>query len=279
MVTGANGERYLLPSTSRRKKVSPDSRPQETKSETVTQAPSAPAAPSAPSRKATGGLTKILAFAAGILLLLAMLFALWQFVLKPLLGSFLGGSPVAEQTAPVQNEEEKEEDKTDNKDETEAKEDTDEALADNTAGADENNLEASEQTSAPEQNASAESTAAGDPLTTHPCDIKSSPDDKVLLDACVRSKPQDSVIYKLGQDALAQNRCDLAKRIFTSVGRGGNKDAALMLGKLFDPNESSVSSNCFAKDSWSAVYWYEKARDAGEAVESEKALENLKNAK
>lgn len=96
--------------------------------------------------------------------------------------------------------------------------------------------------------------------------------DAQILSACLGSKPGNAVIVNLAKEAVEKNRCDLAKRIYSSLGR---KDAAvsLELAKYYDSN-SANSSACFEKSKEQATYWYQKAVDLGDES-AKSALEKL----
>lgn len=269
VVSGGRGERYLLPSTSRRQRAHGVQRgPEEPEASSL---PPVPPVTTAAAPKNSSQVLKWAALVLGLLLLIAAGFFLWKYIYRTLWSVQIPESVVSEQ-----NVQPKETPAEPDSDATAPDDKTDDVSADS----DDKTSAADKTDSSPaDGEVSSQPSSAADPLIQFPCAIDSSTDDKALLEACIRSNPQTAVLYKLGKDALEKNRCELSKRILTSVGRSGSQEAALMLGKLFDPNESAVASDCFVKDSQNAVYWYEKAKEAGESSESEKALENLKNAK
>ena len=152
---------------------------------------------------------------------------------------------------------------------------------DNTAQATENNSSADDQ--AKQDDAVAASglstaKAATGGISYGSCDLNSTSDDKALISNCMASKPDNEVLLKLGNDALKSGRCDIASRVFSSLGRSGAQGAALTYARYFDP-ASDLSSGCVKKDAAQAKYWYEKARDNGSESDvkaATTALESLK---
>lgn len=110
------------------------------------------------------------------------------------------------------------------------------------------------------------------------CDVNSTSDDKALISNCMASKPDNEVLLKLGNDALKSGRCDIASRVFSSLGRSGAKGAALTYARYFDP-ASDLSSGCVKKDAAQAKYWYEKARDNGSESDVKAATAALESMK
>ncbi len=126
----------------------------------------------------------------------------------------------------------------------------------------------------------AEATAqgAGQAQSYGSCDVNSTGDDKALISNCMASKPDNEVLLKLGNDALKSERCDIASRVFSSLGRSGAKGAALTYARYFDP-ASDLSSSCVKKDAAQAKYWYEKARDNGSESDVKAATAALESMK
>ena len=60
--------------------------------------------------------------------------------------------------------------------------------------------------------------------------------DALLLKNCLASSPKPEQLEQLAQDALVNGRCDLAKRLITSLGRKGNANLAMLYAKYADPN-------------------------------------------
>ena len=89
-----------------------------------------------------------------------------------------------------------------------------------------------------------------------------------------RIKSASDEIIELSIKAFANNRCNLGKRLFSSIGRKDG-DVAFAYAKYFDKN-SSVSSQCEQKNEKMAIYWYEKAYSLNESDEAQEALSKLK---
>lgn len=107
-----------------------------------------------------------------------------------------------------------------------------------------------------------------------PCALISSQQDSELLKTCMASKPDPKRLLALADEAQRAGRCEIAVRIYSSLGRTGDGEAAYIYAGLFNPI-SDASSSCVVKDHKQAVYWYEKARDLGDQELKEKALKDL----
>lgn len=110
--------------------------------------------------------------------------------------------------------------------------------------------------------------------STSACSLASSSDDLALIKGCLATKPQAEVIKSLVEEAFANNRCNVGKRLLSSYGR---RDAqfAYMYGQYFDAN-SSLTTTCETKDQDKAIYWYEKAVELGDTTNAKAALDKLK---
>lgn len=100
--------------------------------------------------------------------------------------------------------------------------------------------------------------------------------DALLLKNCLASSPKPEQLEQLAQDALVNGRCDLAKRLITSLGRKGNANLAMLYAKYADPNVF-YGNNCILKDANSAIYWYQKVLESGNNPEAQSALDKLQN--
>ena len=109
--------------------------------------------------------------------------------------------------------------------------------------------------------------------TVNGCSI-SNPNDADLIKACIQASVSSDEIIELSIKAFANNRCNLGKRLFSSIGRKDG-DVAFAYAKYFDKN-SSVSSQCEQKNEKMAIYWYEKAYSLNESDEAQEALSKLK---
>ncbi len=110
------------------------------------------------------------------------------------------------------------------------------------------------------------------------CDLNSSSDDLALISKCMASKPDNASLLKLGNDALKSERCEIASRVFSSLGRSGAEGVALTYARYFDPS-SDLTSSCVKKDAAQAKYWYEKAKDSGNENDVKAATDALEHMK
>lgn len=111
---------------------------------------------------------------------------------------------------------------------------------------------------------------------TAPCDLASSSSDTELLKNCLTTKPDANQLLALANEAQQAGRCEIAVRIYSSLGRTGDGEAAYIYADLFNP-ASDAASTCVKKDETQAKYWYEKARDLGDAALKDKALKALES--
>ena len=112
-------------------------------------------------------------------------------------------------------------------------------------------------------------------VTNNACNLIET-NDAHLLKNCLASSPKSEQLEQLAQDALASGRCDLAKRLITSLGRKGNANLAMLYAKYADPNVFH-GNNCILKDANSAIYWYQKVLESGNNPEAQSALDKLQN--
>ncbi len=110
------------------------------------------------------------------------------------------------------------------------------------------------------------------------CDLNSNSDDKALISECMATKPDNATLLKLGNEAMSSERCDIATRIFSSLGRAGAEGAALTYAQYFDP-KSNLNSKCVKKDEAQAKYWYEKAKNSSSASDVKAATSALESMK
>lgn len=109
--------------------------------------------------------------------------------------------------------------------------------------------------------------------TVNGCSI-SNPNDSELIKACIQASVSSDEIIELSNQAFANKRCNLGKRLFSSIGRKDG-DVAFAYAQYFDKN-SSISSECEQKNEKMAIYWYEKAYSLNESDEAQEALSKLK---
>lgn len=117
------------------------------------------------------------------------------------------------------------------------------------------------------------SVSAQSSSTVNGCSI-SNPDDKELIRACIQASISSDEIIEISNQAFANKRCNLGKRLFSSIGRKDG-DVAFAYAQYFDKN-SSISSECEQKNEKMAIYWYEKAYSLNESDEAQEALSKLK---
>lgn len=103
------------------------------------------------------------------------------------------------------------------------------------------------------------SSAAPASVVASKCDLSLERNDKLFLKACLDSAPSSDELMQTAQQAMDGGRCDIAIRIYSSLGRAGNEKAALLYARYLDPKES-LSSSCVKKDESAAAYWYEKGQ-------------------
>lgn len=103
------------------------------------------------------------------------------------------------------------------------------------------------------------SSAAPASVVASKCDLSLERNDKLFLKACLDSAPSSDELMQTAQQAMDGGRCDIAIRIYSSLGRTGNEKAALLYARYLDPKES-LSSSCVKKDESAAAYWYEKGQ-------------------
>lgn len=96
--------------------------------------------------------------------------------------------------------------------------------------------------------------------------------DLVLMKKCLTEYPNDVDLIKFIEEALQNQRCDLAKRILIGKARKGSELIAYTYGKYLDPNEATNSS-CIEKNKDQAAIWYKKAPNNAQAAAN---LERLK---
>lgn len=254
---------------------------QEVKSETVQATATTTDAPQKKSR-----LWLIIAAAiAGLILLLLAIFAALYFT--GALKSLFGGDKVPQAQEQVIEESQKE--PQSEPQESAVDESASDNATDNTATDEDNS--SSQQESVAEDNTQVKTPVASQDddeevvvvtkkkpssssSQTSACSLASSSDDLALIKGCLATKPQAEVIKSLVEEAFANNRCNVGKRLLSSYGR---RDAqfAYMYGQYFDAN-SSLTTTCETKDQDKAIYWYEKAVELGDTTNAKAALDKLK---
>lgn len=132
---------------------------------------------------------------------------------------------------------------------------------------------------AEEQNSAVPAQTAG--AVSEPCALASSSSDSELLKNCLATRPDAGQLLALANEAQQAGRCEIAVRVYSSLGRTGDGEAAYIYADLFNP-ASDATSTCVKKDETQARYWYEKARDLGDDAlkdKARKALESLQGGK
>lgn len=136
-----------------------------------------------------------------------------------------------------------------------------------------------QENAAEEQNSAAPVQTAGS--ASAPCALASSSSDSELLKNCLATRPDAGQLLALANEAQQAGRCEIAVRVYSSLGRTGDGEAAYIYADLFNP-ASDATSTCVKKDETQARYWYEKARDLGDDAlkdKARKALESLQGGK
>ena len=80
-------------------------------------------------------------------------------------------------------------------------------------------------------------------------------------------------LIAFSNEAIKSDRCDIAKRIFSSKGRQ-DANFAYVYAQYFDPN-SQVAADCLPKDKKQAIYWYQKAAEKNPNQKITDALNKL----
>ncbi|MBQ9275112.1 MAG: hypothetical protein IJ228_09870 [Succinivibrio sp.] len=134
--------------------------------------------------------------------------------------------------------------------------------------------EAESQTQSSVPNSGLQATGVSAPDTAASACSVSVSDDGELISGCLKTSPDQEVLLKLVDEALAAQRCNVAIRLLSSLGRSQGGEYALKYARLSDPN-TQIENSCVPKDQSRAVYWYQKALDKGESAEAAQALKKL----
>ena len=190
----------------------------------------------------------------GGLLLLALLVFLALYLLGIIGGksSSAASEPVAQESSQAQEEPSTDDDNPfddgdDDEDDLEAPVDTESST---NVATDED----SSSVKAPAANSTSVTTTAGGVA----CTITTDSDDQIIK-TCLASKPETKALIAFSNEAIKSDRCDIAKRIFSSKGRQ-DANFAYVYAQYFDPN-SQVAADCLPKDKKQAIYWYQKAAE------------------
>lgn len=81
-----------------------------------------------------------------------------------------------------------------------------------------------------------------------------------FIQSCTSAGIDSDVMLSVIDDALANERCGIARRLYAHEALNGDIDAALGYARQFDP-EQHASSTCFPEaDAETAIFWYETAQ-------------------
>lgn len=87
------------------------------------------------------------------------------------------------------------------------------------------------------------------------CTVQAGVDEMTFLQACLQTKPDDTAILAIIEQAKKEKQCGIAQRLYANKAAGGDVAFALAYAKEYD-SAFNQASGCFAVDKEQALYWY-----------------------
>lgn len=87
-----------------------------------------------------------------------------------------------------------------------------------------------------------------------------------FVQACIASSPGVEALTTFYDAAVADNQCDVARKVMTYFAQNGGNDIALVYAKRFDPAFHAASGCIADANSETAAYWYEGPARAGDTL-------------